>query len=146
MRILMKFLVSSVVCCSWASGSFGGGLCDFVPFDSADNGMGAEPGVVREFDSGITVPPSCLRGGRTWMPIVGVNLTRTAAGPSNIQLDLFIRSSDGGSGLPGTFHTDPNTLNVTGIPQFPSSHYYAGNVSAKTTKTSILFCGGIIST
>ena len=65
MQTLTKCFVSLLICIFGTTGSFAGVLCEFIPFDSVDNGMGAEPGAVREFASGITVPPECLRGGRT---------------------------------------------------------------------------------
>ncbi|MCP4898537.1 MAG: hypothetical protein GY906_16305 [bacterium] len=134
MRILTKCTVSLVICSFGTTAVHANGPCDLMPFDSVDNGMGAEPGVIREFASGISIPPECMQGGRTWIPRVGVNLTRTAAGSSTIELDVFVRAATSVGGPPHAFHTDPNSVNATGIPVFPSSQYYEYNASANNNQ------------
>jgi hypothetical protein len=64
--------------------------CKIRPFDSVDNGMGAEPGVVREFGSAVAPPAQRRLGGLFWVPLLGVNLTRTS-GPSSLDLSVFLR-------------------------------------------------------
>jgi hypothetical protein len=98
--------------------------CRFRPWDSVDNGMGAEPGVTREFATGMTVPSDCLSNGRVFVPIIDVALTRTAAGPSDFNLDVFIREAQKGNSLPGSFRTPTNMVSATGVPVFPTDHVY----------------------
>jgi hypothetical protein len=95
--------------------------CDFFPWDTVDNGMGAEPGVVREFVAGMAVDPACLAGGRVFVPWIEIGLTRTAAGPSTFDLDVFIREADGSEEAvaPGPFRTPSNIQTATGVSIFP---------------------------
>jgi len=121
-----RLLVAPCVVCVFAAGSLaaraqdGTDPCFIQPWDSVDNGVGAEPGVVREFGSGLTVPPQCLSGGKVFVPFVEVVLTRTAAGSPDLVLNVFAREPDPGSGLPGSFMTPAHTVEATGIPIFPS--------------------------
>ncbi len=94
--------------------------CVVFPANSVDNGMGAELGHVREFGSRIQVPPECLSGGRTFIPLAFVALTRVASGSPNLTFDAFLRRPDKGTGFPSSPPTPPNTVSVDAIPIFPS--------------------------
>jgi len=136
MKVPTKLDMSFLSCVLVASTSIAGApdACDIMPFDSVNNGMGAEMGAVREFASGISIPGGCRQNGRTWIPLVGVNLTRTAQGAPDLDFDVFIRSPDGIGGPPSSFHTDPNHVTASGIPLFPSSQYVEFNASANNNQ------------
>ncbi|MCZ6726155.1 MAG: hypothetical protein O7A98_02230 [Acidobacteria bacterium] len=105
----------------------GGNPCTIIPWQTVDNGLGAETGVVREFASRISMPPGCLRGGRVWVPRIHLGLTRTAAGASDMDVRVSIRPPQPpglGPGGPGGSRTDPATHTLPNVPVFPMGTTY----------------------
>jgi len=97
-----------------------GGSCDIVPWQTVNNGMGAEPGVVREFAVGIAVPPECLRGGRTWVPRIFLGMTRTPGSSPDVDVRVSIRAPQSPGGPPGDFRTELTPYTLEGVPLFPA--------------------------
>ena len=102
----------------------GGNPCYITPGQTVDDGMGAEPGVVREFVNGISIPPECLRGGRVWVPRIRIGVTRTAGGAPDMEVRVSIRAPQppglGPNPPPGNFRTPPTTHTLTNVPFFPA--------------------------
>ncbi|MEZ5331284.1 MAG: hypothetical protein R2991_04360 [Thermoanaerobaculia bacterium] len=133
----MAFVVVGLAMSVSAGGAVGGAeakgadgtvaICSLRPFGSVDNGLGAQVGTVREFDSGLIVPQQCLIAGRMWIPRIGFNLTRTAAGPANISLQILGRrpaGTDGPVPPPGQPLIPARTVQAQGISRPPGSRYY----------------------
>jgi hypothetical protein len=109
---------------SYTEAGDGSSSCLVQPWDTVDNGMGAEPGVVREFASGLTMPSECLNNGQVFIPFVEVTLTRLSGGSSSLDLEIFIRAADPVTGEPTGITTPPHSVTADGIPVFPASATY----------------------
>ena len=99
-----------------------GDPCDIVPWQTVDNGIGAEPGVVREFAVRMSVPAACLRGGRTWVTRVRIAVTRLASGASDMPVRIALRppaAPADGPVMPGSPRSQPALYTLTNVPVFP---------------------------
>jgi len=103
--------------------------CAIRPWQSIDNGMGAEPGVVREFASGITMPAGCKRDGRVWVPRLLVVVTRSG-GSSDMPVRVSLRNTATVTEAvvpPGDDRTLPYARTLQNVPVFPLSGEYEIN-------------------
>ncbi len=99
-----------------------GDPCDIVPWQTVDNGIGAEPGVVREFAVRMSVPAACLRGGRTWVTRVRIGVTRLGSGAPDMPVRIALRppaSPADGPPMPGGPRSQPASFTLVNVPIFP---------------------------
>ena len=107
-----------------AAEPLGGNPCDVLPWQTTDNGTGAEPGVIREFASLIVMPPGCLRGGKVWVPRIRLGLTRTGAGSPDMEIRVSLRepeSTEGAVSPPSSERTPPTPYTIQNVPINPGT-------------------------
>jgi len=122
-RIALLAVVVSPSPATAAESAQGANPCHITPWQTVDDGMGAEPGAVREFASAVDLPADCLRGGLAWIPVIEFNMTRSGTAETSVDMSVFIRGQEtmADAALPGDPLTQPHMVTCESVPGFPSS-------------------------
>lgn len=130
-RIALFAAMLSPLAADAAESPQGSNPCHIRPWQTVDNGMGAEPGGEREYASAIDFPAECTRGGLVWVPIIEFNMTRSGTGETDVDISVFTRRQQGmeAAALPGDFLTHPRMVTCEDVPVFSASQtfpFFAG--------------------